>query len=283
MLDLEFLKSSEYFEQIFLKKWEILFSEWERDEYVYIVYDGEISVEKSLQTQAGEFKNLGLLWIWNIIGEWSLDKVQKKEVQIKANRNSTLLRIHGKEDVPKFIESSPKEAYIFLMTIINLANTRLLRANRELSANYEVSQAILWINTINMKSIIALLQSFQSILWVDRIIYFEKNIAVDTYYKLRYDSQANASLTSDIFVLTEDTLFREELESQWLTLSRYVIHTPLLLWKKNYGYLVVGKNGKDFHENEEKLLGNTAASFVWVIHQKEILNNERNKTYIKSV
>ena len=44
----------------------------------------------------------------------------------------------------------------------------------------------------------------------------------------------------------------------------------------------MGRERKDFSENEEKLLKNTAASFVGIIHQKNLLDQQKNKAYIKS-
>ena len=283
MIDLEKLKSSEYFTEITLKLWDVLFSEWDMDDHLYIVYDGELSVERSVTSNPWDYKTLWLLWIWNIVGEAALTRSEEKEVQITAHRDTTLLKIHGKEDFPKFVTKSPKAAYNLLLAIIDVANLRLLRANREVTANYEVTQAISHIHSFDIKAVVALLKTFQSILEVDRIIYFEKNIVMGDYYKLKFDSDENEASQNKIFKFPDNTLSLESLRSEDIKLPRYTRDTPLFLWDENYGFLLVGKKGKDFHENEEKLLGNTAASFVGVIHQKEILENERNKSYMKSI
>ncbi len=283
MIDLEKIKLSEYFKEISLRSGDILFREWEEDTYLYIVYDGELQVEKSTSWVNGEFKTLGLLWIWNIVWEASLSRSEKKQVQIKANRNTVLLAVDAKKDFPKFVEQEPQEAYNLLLAIIDLSNLRLLRANREVTANYEVSKAISSIHRFDLHTVFWLLQTFKSILEADSILYFEKNMVMDDYYKLKYHSNMEFEMDKQIFKFPENTLSLVQLEQESIPLDRYTRSTPLFLWDENHGFLLIGRKRKDFHENEEKLLTNTATSFVGVIRQKEILENERNKSYIKSI
>ena len=283
MLDLEKLKSSEYFTEISLQSGEILFREGDLDEHLYIVYDGELSVERSVSSSPWNFKTLWLLWIWNIVGESALTRNEEKEVQIKAHRATTLLSIHWKEDFPNFVNNSPAEAYNLLLAIIDISNLRLLRANREVTAHYEVSNAISHIQSFDLKAVVSLLKTFKSILEVDTIMYFEKNIVMEDYYKLKYDSGTTQNFQNQIFKFTKNTLSNSTIRDEGLELPKYTRSTPLFLWSENYGFLLIGRKGKDFHENEEKLLQNTATSFVGVIHQKEILENERNKSYMKSI
>lgn len=281
MIQLENIKSSGFFEEVLLKSWEVLFKEWEVNSYLYVVYDWELLVQKSITTKIGEFKTLGLLWIGNIVWEWSLSNNNPKEVQIKANRDTTLLRIEWSK-FPEFVTNFPKDWYALLTTIIDIANTRLLRANKELTANYEVNIAISKIKDISLTSIYKLLLLFESILWVDQIMYFEKNLVMDDYYKLKYDSKNIKSIQNTILKFENEKLDLEKLKSEWIELSKYTRHTVLNLWDMNYGFLLIWKDLKDFHENEEKLLQNTASSFVWIIHQKKIFDDQKNINYIKS-
>ena len=281
MLQLENIKSSGYFEELSLEQWSVLFDEGEKDEFLYIVYDGELSVQKSIMTKKGQYKVLWLLWIWNIVWEGSLSNNNPKEVRIIANRKTSLLKIHGKK-FPEFVTHFPKEWYTLLTTIIDIANTRLLRANKELTANYEVNIAISKIKDISLSSILKLLVVFESILGVDQIMYFEKNLVMDNYYKLKYDSKSEQSLQNSIIKFENETFDIAKLKEENIQISKYIRHTKLSLWDTNYGFLLIGKDAKDFNENEEKLLQNTAGSFVGIIHQKKILDDQKNINYIKS-
>jgi len=207
MIYLENIKSSGFFKEISLEKWDILLKEWDIDSNLYIIYDGELCVEKSITSKKWEFKHLWLLWIGNIVWEAALSHNEPKQVQIKANRNTLLLSIDGKDEFPKYVTKFPRDGYNILINIIDITNSRLLKSNRELTANYEV------------------------------------NI---------------------------------------IELSRYIRFANLSLWEESYWFLVVGRERKDFHENEEQLLVNTAWSFVWIIHQKSLIDEAKNKSYIKS-
>lgn len=282
MIDLEYLQWSGFFKELILSAWEVLFSEWDVDPHIYLIYDGELIVKKSVATNINAFKTLWTITKWNIVWEWALNHEEKKEVHIEANKKTKLLKIDGKKDFPQFMAEKPKEAYSLLMSIIHLANTRLLEANREITANYEVSLAISHIQEINLLSITRLLETFIPILWVERILYFEKNQAVEWYYKLQYDSKKSSNIENNIFTIQDIKEAHAEIESQWIQLTRFTRITPLPLGKKNYWYIMIGREKNDFHENEEKLLTNTAMSFVSIIHQKEILDATRNKSYIKN-
>jgi len=46
---------------------------------------------------------------------------------------------------------------------------------------------------------------------------------------------------------------------------------------------VIARENKVFQENEEKLLRNTAGSLVGVIHQKKLIEEQRNIDYMKNI
>jgi CRP-like cAMP-binding protein len=283
MIILENLKSSGYFNTISLKKWDVLFKQWDINQNLYLVYDGELSVQKEISLQKWEFKTLWLLGIGNIVWEAALSNNKPKEVKISANRETILLSIEWKKAFPKFVSAFPKDGYSLLITIIDIANTRLLKANSELTANYEVNIAISKIRDISMSSIYKLLLIFESIIWVDQIMYFEKNLVMDEYYKLRYDSKNKKCLRNTIIKFPNETLNFKILKEEKVEICKYKRYIKLSLWRESYWFILIGRDKKDFHENEEKLLINTAASFVAIIHQKRILDDKKNKNYVKSV
>jgi len=282
MLNLEHIKSCDFFKETHLKKWDILFKEWDIDSFLYIVYDWELIIEKSIILMEWKFKKLSLLGLWNIVWEWSLNNSDPKEVQIRANRDTVLYKINA-QDFPKFTTKHPKTAYSILTTVISLSNTRLLRANREVTANYEVNIAISKISNISADSIYKLLFVFESILWVDQIMFFEKNLVMDNYYKLKYDSKSEHSLQNKIIKFPDNSVDKKTLEDEWIIVSKNIRSVELALWGTSYGFLVTWKDNKDFNENEEKLLQNTAGSFVAIIHQKKLLDEQNNKNYVKNI
>lgn len=283
MLNIEEYKNSSFFQSLKLTKNEVLFSEWETDDHLYIIEKGELVVEKSVHTKQGKFKTLSHISIGNIIGEQSLWEEWTKEVQIRAHVDTTLLKINAKKDFPKFISENPIAWYKLLTTIIQLWNTRLSKANREITANYEVNVAISKIKDFSQTTLYKLLIVFQWILEVDQIMYFEKNLVMDNYFKLKYNSLDQKSIKNQILKFNDDTFDIDQLQKENIKVCKHHRYAPLILWKVNYGYILIWRNKSSFDENEEKLLENTTQSLVWVIHQKKIIEDEKNKVYIKSI
>ena len=113
-------------------------------------------------------------------------------------------------------------------------------------------------------------------------MYFEKNRVMDTYYKLKYDSKNKTAIQNKIMKFDNEKLNMQQLKDEGIELSRYTRTTELTLWDEHYGFIVIGRDKRDFHEWEEQLLSNTAGSFVGIIHQKWLIDDARNKNYIKS-
>lgn len=61
MIDLDFLHNCIYFEKLLLTPDDILFREGEKDSFLYIIYDGELAIEKKVQSEENEFKILSYL------------------------------------------------------------------------------------------------------------------------------------------------------------------------------------------------------------------------------
>lgn len=280
-----------YDKSIFLQSWlfqihhlyenDILFREGEKNSCIYFIISGEVVIEKSVITFQWKFKALSHLGENNIIGEGALSWKYEKQVQIRSTKETELFSIDAK-DFPKFVQAYPKQGYEILLSIIELSNTRLLRANREITATYEVNVAISKIKDFSTTSLYKLLLVFESILEVDQIMYFEKNLALDTYFKLKYDSKSEKGIQNKIFKFDGNTLDLENIKNQWFQISKYFRFAPLKLGEVNYGFLLIGKEKWDFWENEEKLLINTAWSFVAVIHQKKVMDEEKNKFHVKN-
>lgn len=281
MLPLEKLYHSWFFTLSQLKEGEILFHEWDIDAHIYVVYDGELIVEKH-NTLSSQIKVLWNIRIWGIVGESSLENQErKKTVQIRALRNTSLLKIDAQNGISNMLENSPEIAIIFLKSIIHMGHFRLEKANREITINHEVSLAITEISEINQKSIQNLLEKIQILLWVEQIIYIEKNLVMDDYFKLSFDSLEGASNKIIKFEWSKfeyNTLIKEGVK-----IAQNIIHAPLQLWENLMGYIVIWNESKDFVENDERLLHDIAISLVWVMKQKEIINEEKNKAFARGI
>lgn len=284
MIDLAFLWNCDFFTKVSLEKNEILFDEWAEDTNLYIIYEGELGVEKKIQSGT-EYKVLSYIRTGNILWEGWLSNRGKKEVRIRASRKTILLKIVSDAFID-FVSRYPKESYELLIHIISHANDRLLKANSEITANYEISQAIAHIKNFDNTSIEKLLHTMKIILNSESIMYLEKNSVIAEYYKLKYlQGGVQESLWEDLILhFPDDSFSLEVLKNQKPTLlATFAITASIIHWGSIKWYLIISRKQKKYSENEQKLLENAAISFAWVIGHKEILEADVNKKYIKNI
>jgi hypothetical protein len=65
-------------------------------------------------------------------------------------------------------------------------------------------------------------------------MYFEKNLVMDEYYKLRYDSKNEKSLRNTIIKFPEGKMNFEILAEEKIIVSKYKRYIKLSLGQENY-------------------------------------------------
>lgn len=281
MIDVEEIKKSGFFQEVKIKKGDYLFHEGDADDFLYIVEKGKIEVEKNTLLD-GKTKKLAIIQEWWFIGEGSLCHSRNKEVSIFAQEDTSLLKIDAKNDFPQFVNMYPKESFSILKSIISITNSRLLRANREITANYEITNAINSLQRVDNETIFSLLESFRKILKCDFLFFFEKNTVIENYYTLRYDTRVPWKLQDIIVESERKNISLQDLKKEDISLWKYNSGELLGIGEEIFGYIVISNVEKGFWEEDEKILSSIANSFVGVIRQKELIEEEKNKKYIKN-
>ncbi len=277
MLDINFLKNSKFFNQRTLKKNEVLFDEGDIDNNIYILLAWELSVEKYTTRKKTETKVLGHLIKNDIFWEWALNSNQTKGLKLIAKRETHLLYINAQEWLEEFSKSQPKEWLDLLKYIIYISNKRLLEANLLITANYQISHDILSLNQINNKSIFELIDRIKDIINVDYILFLEKNTVMENYLIMKYDSRKQWKMQSEIIEITDNKLELLELK---LTDTNYYIQ-ELAIWEDGLWYLVYFRKKKDFDENDKKILTSISSWISWVIKEKKLIEEERDKNFME--
>jgi len=277
MLDLNILKKSWYFKEIFLEKWEVLFSEWEVDENIYLIYSWELSVEKFTTNERNETKILAYIKQNEVFWEAALNNNNPKDVNIKAKRKSILLAINAKDWLTEFLKKYPNEALDLLKYIIHLSNVRLSESNYLITASYKVSNEIIWLNEITIKNIFKLIEVLKNSIWVAEILYYEVNPVMHNYITHRYDTRQKWKLLNEVKEITNN-----KLDLLDLTINHYYkFIQKLSIWNNDIWYLVFLKKGKIFNDSDKKIITTTSTSIAWLIKQKQLLDEERDKKYMK--
>ncbi len=280
MLPLETLYKSWFFELIHLNAWEFLFREWDIDPYIYIVYDGELVVERQNTLHRSQTKVLWNIPLGDIVWESSLkNRDIKKSADVRAIRNTALLKIHV-DMIEQMFQESPEIAFVFLTSIIHISHFRLEKANREITIHHEVNLAIAEISEITLESLCDLLEKIRLLLWVEQIMYIEKNIVMENYFKLHYSSLVwNMNMIIEFEWAELDI---KKIQQEGIKVLTKTLHVPLQIWENLMGYIVIANRSQDFRENDEKLLYDIALSLVGIIKQKEIIREEKDKALARS-
>lgn len=279
MLDLNIIKNSWLFKVRSLCKNEKLFSEWDEDNNIYIIESGSLTVEKKLHNNS--IKELATLQSWEIFGEWALNNSEPKQVQIKAKTNTVLLQIDSQTGITQYIEKFPKAWLDLFKNIIDISNKRLLISNALITANYEMNQYISWLEKINIKSILKIIDKFKIIAKVDYILYIENNPVFKEYLTLQYDTRKPWKITD---TLLEWNSQQELFNALWeikMSVEKYNHMIKLNIADMDIWYLILGKKESDFSHDEIKIIDSVSNSFAWVIRQKKILEEQRNKVFMR--
>ena len=280
MLNISLFEKSPLFQKKTFTKDEVIFDEWEVNDNLYLVKSGKLAVEKYTTDERLEVKELATLWGGNFFWEASISSETPKEVRIKALEDSELVFINAKVDFIKFLETNPQEAFYLFSFIIAETNKRLLTANMQIIANYEIDKTINELETIDTKSIFLLIDKIRSIVWCSYLLYLEKNEFVQDTMVLKYDTRLKGK-AQDLAISFSWNFPPEDFRKNKVYVSRFNLVIPVCVGKEILGYFVFGQNLRDFNESEKKTIVAVSASLTWVLHQKRLSDEEKNKNYMK--
>lgn len=280
-LNIIFIKKSGFFDEVNLKKWDKIFNEWEVNNNLYIIESWKVSVEKYLNKNKKETKILWYLKECDIFWEWSLNNNNPKEVSIIACSNLKLLKINAKDWIELFFVKFPKEGFNLLRYIIDLTNKRLLESDKLLTSTYEMNRTISWIEKIDYKTIFALIDKFRDIVWSDYIIFIENNAVVEGYFRIIYDTRNNWRMSDKIVELNSEVDIVSKIVNQAETIiETYNLVVKLNVWNINIWYLILWKKWFDFSENDRKIIFSISNSISWIIRQKTLQQEQKNKDFM---
>ncbi len=279
MLDIAFFKNSEFFKNKKLKKDNFVFKEWEIDNNFYIILSWKISIEKYTTKEKKDVKELDILYSWDFFWESSLSSSEKKELSVKALEDTELIYINSSDWFEKLLEKNPKKWFELLKHIIEITNKRLLKENKQITANYEIVKSIVEIKNINEKNIFLIIEKIKLITGFDYILYFESNPVIDNFIVLKYDSREAWKLQDKILDIKKLEKLKDVKE---LKLVNNNFIQKLSIWELNLWYMIFWKKD-EFNYEDKKLVVSVSNSLTWLLKQKEFLKEELNKNYMKNI
>lgn len=278
MLDIKLLNDSWFFKRRILTKWEYLFLEWEVDENIYIILSWELIIQKYTDIKKNEQKNLAVIKKNEVFWEASLNNNLAKEVSIKAKTKTELLYISAQNWLNSFKEKYSEEAFNLLKYIIYISNQRLNIANNLITSSFKISNEIIMLEDFKYKTIFNLIEKIKETIKVDEIIYLVENPVMKQYVTLKYKTSIKWIMQDEVIKITDNKL--ELLD--WKTSWKYNYTQNLKISDKNYWFLIFIRERNEFSENEIKIFTTLSTSLAWVLKQKDYLEQQANKEYIKN-
>lgn len=269
-MDIKLLTSNEFFKTWELKTWDILFDEWDFDNFLYIIEKWKLVIEKFTTKEKTEVKELAILKHGDIFWEGALSNNNPKEVRIKAVENTTLLRIDAKNDFEEFLKKYPKDWIILLSQIIDISNKRLLESNFLITSSHTITKYISEIWEFNNKNLFDIIDKLLTIYSSKFIIYIEKSPVFDNIFILRYNTKNPWKMQEKILQI-DDMLNIQEI---WLKAKDKVLVEKLKIGNKVIWYLIIWWE-KSFSAGEKKSIAMVSVSIAGFVKQKQ--NREENE------
>lgn len=121
------------------KEGEMIFEEGQEDRNFYIIMMGNVEISK--KTSEGKPKVIAHLEAGEFLGEGVLSGATIKPTSAKAVTETSAM-VFAVKDFEALIESDPRTAVDFLLSVLQAANGRLNKANEKLLALFEISQLL---------------------------------------------------------------------------------------------------------------------------------------------
>lgn len=309
MLNIEFYKKSWFFKELTLSEWEFLFKEWEIDENLYIIESWEIFILRNINFN-NDYKVLSVLYDLDIFWEWFLNEEKPKTVSVKANKQTKLLKIN-KKNLDLFWKKYHDEINDLYKHIIIFLNDKLLELDKHTSkmdlkldnsinsklldlenntkkrvvdldnyivSVYEIDKFISEISIYNNSSLFKLITKFNQIINSEFILYIEKNLVVENYFTLKYDTRFPWKMLDDTLEIKEENDIYKVL---FLKKENYYIQKINVL--NNYVWFFVIWKKIEFSYNEKKIISTISALLASVINQKmTIEQKDKDENYIEN-
>lgn len=269
MIDINFLENSWFFQIKTLKKWEVLFYEWDIDDNLYIIKKWELFIEKYTNSDHIETKILAKLWDNEIFWEWALWESAPKQVKIVANTDTILIYIEAKKSFEDFLQKHTKKGIELLSSIIYISNKRLLESNFLITSSYKINKYISEITEFNNRNLFNIIDELSKTIDSDYVIYIEKNPVINDILTIKYDTRKEWKMQQLIFESWNKELEANIILEQWIILDKHNHIEKLINWNEIIWYLVIWNATKKFNDAQKKSITTVSVGIAWFIKQKQ--------------
>ena len=132
---------AEYFKPTAYAAGDVVFREKSQGDTMFIIADGEITIEKALDEVGAEFKQLAILSSGDFFGEMAVIEGQTRFAQARASKDSSLYEIE-RAKLFSFIKEHPDTGITVFTAIMKTLLKRLQHTSNELTMLFDLSRQL---------------------------------------------------------------------------------------------------------------------------------------------
>lgn len=133
---------SAYFKQTSYPAGSVIFKEKSPGDTLYIIVDGEVVIEKAMDTDGREFKTLAILAGGDFFGEMAVLDGAARFAQARASKDTSLYEV-GRQQFFSFIKERPETGMSIFGEIMRTISRRLQHTSSELTMLFDLSRQLL--------------------------------------------------------------------------------------------------------------------------------------------
>jgi CRP-like cAMP-binding protein len=131
-----------YFRKVSAGAGDVLFKEKSEGDALYIIVEGEVVIEKALDSEGSEFKTLAILSAGDFFGEMAVIETQPRFAQARAAKAAELYEV-GRQQFFSFIKEHPEAGASLFGEIMRTISRRLQHTSSELTMLFDLSRLLL--------------------------------------------------------------------------------------------------------------------------------------------
>ncbi len=136
------LEFAGYFKQTAYAAGDVVFKEKTLGDTLFIIVDGEITIEKAMDEEGREFKALAILSGGDFFGEMAMIEGKARFAQARASKDSSLYEIE-REKFFSFIKENPGTGISIFSEIMRTLLKRLQHTSNELTMLFDLSRQLM--------------------------------------------------------------------------------------------------------------------------------------------
>ena len=270
-------KLKEFFKTFSQKKYnagDIIFKEGSEGNTLLILLEGEVVIEKKLDEEEKEFKQLAHLSAGEFFGEMAVIEAKPRTAQARAHADTVLYELKH-QDFFNFIKEQPETGIPFLVEITKTVLRRLQNTSNELTMLFDLSKFVMEDHESS--------KEFLSKAAGEIAPYLDGIWNIDAYMYNQFNEEYDLVLSQEKFKQENKlTVSEADIKTGWLNERAYI--AVFNLKDKKLGYILFSKETDltNFEKNNLSTIFNTISSILAsamenIDHRAELLLMEKLK------